>query len=164
VRRGDYYHSVGLHNNAVTNYELAMQHGGDTSSLRRKFAYLYCDIYQTSAAANQVSAAMESLRKAEAHFESVNNLGAFDYYNLACTRSLLSALIGRESSKSSPDNQAEHRKYADKAIGALHIAVRAGYKDTFHMKRDPDLDTLRSRPDFQLLMMDVSFPSDPFVP
>jgi hypothetical protein len=30
------------------------------------------------------------------------------------------------------------------------------------MNRDPDLDPLRARPDFQVLMADFSFPSDPF--
>jgi hypothetical protein len=30
------------------------------------------------------------------------------------------------------------------------------------MNRDPDLDPLRSRPDFQLLMMDLAMPAEPF--
>jgi hypothetical protein len=30
------------------------------------------------------------------------------------------------------------------------------------MKRDPDLDPLRARPDFQALMMDLEFPPDLF--
>jgi hypothetical protein len=29
------------------------------------------------------------------------------------------------------------------------------------MKRDPDLDPLRARPDFQTLLMDLKFPSKP---
>ena len=31
-------------------------------------------------------------------------------------------------------------------------AVNAGYKDTAHMKKDPDLDPLRGREDFTKLM------------
>ena len=30
------------------------------------------------------------------------------------------------------------------------------------MRRDTDLDPLRSRPDFQVLMMDLEFPEEPF--
>jgi hypothetical protein len=30
------------------------------------------------------------------------------------------------------------------------------------MRTDPDLDPLRSHPDFQLLMMDLAFPDDAF--
>jgi hypothetical protein len=30
------------------------------------------------------------------------------------------------------------------------------------MQRDPDLDALRSRTDFRLLMMDLVFPGEPF--
>ncbi len=32
------------------------------------------------------------------------------------------------------------------------------------MRRDADLDPLRSRPDFQMLMMDPAFPDEPFAP
>jgi hypothetical protein len=44
----------------------------------------------------------------------------------------------------------------------LHRAVNAGYRNVALMRRDSDLDSLRSRPDFQLLMMDLAFPDDPF--
>jgi hypothetical protein len=30
------------------------------------------------------------------------------------------------------------------------------------MRTDPDLDPLRSRPDFQLLLMDLAMPAEPF--
>ena len=30
------------------------------------------------------------------------------------------------------------------------------------LKTDPDFDSLRSRPDFQALLMDLAFPADPF--
>jgi hypothetical protein len=39
-----------------------------------------------------------------------------------------------------------------------------GYRNVAVMQMDHDLDPLRSRPDFQLLMMDLEFPDDPFAP
>jgi hypothetical protein len=30
------------------------------------------------------------------------------------------------------------------------------------MRNDADLDPIRSRPNFQLLMMDLAFPADPY--
>jgi hypothetical protein len=44
----------------------------------------------------------------------------------------------------------------------LHRAVARGYRNVALMRRDSDLDPLRSRPDFQLLMMDLAMPDDPF--
>jgi hypothetical protein len=44
----------------------------------------------------------------------------------------------------------------------LHRAVAAGYKNVRLMQKDSDLDPLRPRADFQLLMMDLSMPDDPF--
>jgi hypothetical protein len=45
---------------------------------------------------------------------------------------------------------------------AMRLAVATGFDNVGHMGRDPDLDPLRSRPDFQALMMDLAFPADPF--
>jgi hypothetical protein len=47
----------------------------------------------------------------------------------------------------------------------LRAAVAAGSLDFAHVQVDTDLDALRSRPDFQLLIMDMmdrAMPSDPF--
>jgi hypothetical protein len=45
---------------------------------------------------------------------------------------------------------------------ALHKARAAGDPNLSLIKTDADLDPIRSRPDFQLLMMDLAFPADPF--
>jgi serine/threonine-protein kinase len=44
----------------------------------------------------------------------------------------------------------------------LHRAIARGYRNVALMRKDPVLDPLRSRSDFQLLMMDLEFPDDPF--
>jgi hypothetical protein len=44
----------------------------------------------------------------------------------------------------------------------LHEAVAAGFRDLPHMRTDTDLDPLRIRLDFQLLMMDLAMPDDAF--
>jgi serine/threonine-protein kinase len=56
----------------------------------------------------------------------------------------------------------EGRTAAEQAMQWLYRAVARGYRNVALMQRDPDLDPLRSRPDFQLLMMDLEFPDDPF--
>jgi hypothetical protein len=57
---------------------------------------------------------------------------------------------------------AEGKAESERAMHVLRQAVAAGYRDLTWMRIDTDLDPLRSRPDFQLLMMDLAFPSDPF--
>jgi tetratricopeptide (TPR) repeat protein len=53
-------------------------------------------------------------------------------YNLACSL----ALAGR----------------SDEAINSLSKAILLGYDDLDHMEVDPDLDSLRERPDFRELL------------
>lgn len=53
-------------------------------------------------------------------------------YNLACSL----ALAGRP----------------DEAISSLSKAILLGYDDLAHMEVDPDLDSLRERPDFRALL------------
>jgi hypothetical protein len=46
--------------------------------------------------------------------------------------------------------------------GELRRALERGYRNVNLIRKDPDLDPLRSRPDFQALLLDLSFPADPF--
>ena len=65
----------------------------------------------------------------------------------------LSVLAGRMGS---PD-------LADRAVVMLRRSVADHGYDLDELSPDPALDPLRSRPDFQLLMLDLRFPADPFV-
>ena len=55
---------------------------------------------------------------------------------------------------------------AQKAMDWVKKAVAAGFNTPRHLariKQDPDLDPLRHRPDFRLLMMDLAMPAEPFI-
>jgi tetratricopeptide (TPR) repeat protein len=73
-------------------------------------------------------------------------------YNLVCTESLLSGLA----------KGSERDAYAVRAVATLRRTVAAGFRDVNSLRTDSDLDPLRSRPDFQTLLLDVAFPADPF--
>ena len=48
------------------------------------------------------------------------------------------------------------------AIERLRVAIRRGYRNLLEYRRDPSFDPIRSRPEFQGLLLDLSFPADPF--
>jgi serine/threonine-protein kinase len=72
---------------------------------------------------------------------------------------LIATLAGRSDSHITP---AEGSTQFDRAMVDLLRAVADGYRDLAFLRTTTDLDPLRSRPDFQLLMMDLEFPDDPF--
>jgi serine/threonine-protein kinase len=72
--------------------------------------------------------------------------------SLAGGYAMLSTLVGPE----------ERRTYADRAMAMLRRALSTGRHDVAELQSDPDLGALRSRSDFQLLMMDLAFPAEPF--
>jgi tetratricopeptide (TPR) repeat protein/tRNA A-37 threonylcarbamoyl transferase component Bud32 len=89
------------------------------------------------------------------------NPSAEDLYTLTCSHALLSALAHKSDSGLSAT---EGRGEADSAMVALRRAVDAGWRDVSAARHDSDLGPIRSRPDFRLLMLDLEFPADPFVP
>jgi serine/threonine-protein kinase len=52
--------------------------------------------------------------------------------------------------------------YLDAAIETLRRAVAAGFRDARLLAEDAALASLRLRPDFQAIAMDLAFPADPF--
>jgi hypothetical protein len=81
-------------------------------------------------------------------------------YNLACIHSRLGTLAASELTGEAARAQAD--VHADRAIAALRRAVAAGYRQIKVIRKDPDLAPLRSRDDFQLILLDAAFPDDPF--
>jgi hypothetical protein len=102
--------------------------------------------------------AASALRQAVEIMEQLPRPTSGDRYDLACYHALLSGALDRPNSGSSA---AESRTSAQRAMRRLREAVAAGYRDLPHMRIDHDLDPLRSRLDFQLLMMDLAMPDDP---
>jgi hypothetical protein len=85
--------------------------------------------------------------------ERLPTLEPTDRYNLACGHAQLAGIAALpRSGMTAAEGQAE----AERAIEWLHRAADAGYRNVALMRRDADLEPLRSRPDFQLLMMDLS--------
>jgi hypothetical protein len=78
-------------------------------------------------------------------------------HDLACSHILWSA-AGREGAIGPAEREARTRR----AIAVLRRAVMAGHADLVQVRRDPVLDPLRRRRDFEEMILDLSFPADPF--
>ena len=78
-------------------------------------------------------------------------------HDLACSHILWSA-AGREGAIGPAEREARTRR----AIAVLRRAITAGHADLMQVRRDPVLDPLRRRRDFEEMILDLSFPADPF--
>jgi tetratricopeptide (TPR) repeat protein len=102
--------------------------------------------------------AAAAFHRALSLLEQLPALKPIDHYDLGCVHANLASIAALPGSGMTA---AEGLAEADRAMQWLHRAVARGYRNVALMRRDHDLDPLRSRPDFQLLMMDLEFPDDP---
>jgi tetratricopeptide (TPR) repeat protein len=109
--------------------------------------------------AGQPGQAAALFREVVARLDTRTDLKPFDLYAMACCRSLLSGLPLAPGSEL---NAADLRGQADAAMVLLRRAAEAGRLVPGKLRVDTDLDPLRGRDDFRLLMMDLALPAEPF--
>jgi serine/threonine-protein kinase len=113
----------------------------------------------TQFAAGRVSEAVASWQRAVTIGENLRSPYDESFYYLAGCHAFLGAAAGLPGSGlSAEDGPVE----LGRAMDALRRAIATGYRDVNWMRLDLDLDPLRSRPDFQGLLLDLAFPADPF--
>jgi tetratricopeptide (TPR) repeat protein/tRNA A-37 threonylcarbamoyl transferase component Bud32 len=78
-----------------------------------------------------------------------------DAYYAACGLSLCVGGVAKHDKLDAKQRQAAAQFYADAAMKLLREAVSKGYKEVRLIKRDPDLDPLRQREDFQKLVAEL---------
>jgi hypothetical protein len=66
------------------------------------------------------------------------------------------ALAGTDAQLSAGQRREAVQEYAGRAVERLREAVRRGYKDLAFLRKDPGLDVLRSRADFQKLLAELA--------
>ncbi len=110
-------------------------------------------------AAGDLAGALADARQALALFEGLPSRSDVEWYEMACVRSALAALAGRGAPGTSA---VEAEPEAARAMDLLRKAVAEGYRNTAAIRTESALEPLRSRPEFRLLMDDLTFPADPF--
>ena len=78
-----------------------------------------------------------------------------DLYNAACFLSCCVPLAEQDDQLPEAQRKPLAQTYADRAMTILRQAVQNGYKDVDHLKKDTDLDPLRSCADFRKLIADL---------
>jgi eukaryotic-like serine/threonine-protein kinase len=99
-------------------------------------------------------------RRSLALLERLKRPTAANLYDVACCHSLISALATQPGSGLSPEEGLAEAEYA---VAGVRRAFDAGFEELDWVRTgDPDLKPIRSRPDFRLLIMDMSMPIEPF--
>jgi serine/threonine-protein kinase len=78
-----------------------------------------------------------------------------ELYGVAGELALCLPLVGKEPAALTAAEQAERDGFAAEAMAALRQAVAHGFRDVERVRKDPDLEPLRSRDDFRKLVDDL---------
>jgi serine/threonine protein kinase/predicted Zn-dependent protease len=117
------------------------------SRFARELAATHLGLGALAIATGKSNEGLQALQKATEILEKMPRPGVLDLYTLAGVYAQRSACPVQE--------QAERRRFADKAMAALRKAVGAGYHYKAVLKRDHNLEPLRSRQDFQTLLAEL---------
>jgi tetratricopeptide (TPR) repeat protein len=111
-------------------------------------------------ASGQPAAAVTHYRRSLSVLEDLKSPTPTDVYDMACCHALIAGMAREPSSGLTP---ADYRPEAERAVAGVREAFSRGYNNLDWVRRnDPDLKPIRQRPDFQMLIMDLEFPVEPF--
>jgi serine/threonine-protein kinase len=102
--------------------------------------------------------ALAMLRKSAALLETSDEVNSL--YNRACFLALASTVADPAEGPAAE----RRRRDADQAVATIRRAIEMGFAESNTLRTDPDFDSIRARPDFQALVMDLAFPADPLAP
>jgi serine/threonine-protein kinase len=146
---------------APINEKITRQYPSNLA-LRLRGAYIHNRIGQLHRAAGRDVEATRSFEQALSLLEAAMEDRWTTLYQQACTQSLWCQLISLVRSELSDEERARRDRYADRAIAALRSLIDGGFRSAELIASDPDFEFVRSREDFQLLLMDLAFPAEPF--
>ncbi len=147
---------------ALERFERLTSEHPDIVPLQSQFALSLGHVGSMHQALGHRDAARRALERSCLLLENHPQPEPVDLYNLACYRAHLAVLADIGAVGPLSQGRDLGHQEAEAAMTALRRAIAAGYKNLADMIRDPDLDPLRSRSDFQLLMMDLAMPAVPF--
>jgi tetratricopeptide (TPR) repeat protein len=118
----------------------------------------YSNLAKVQVTQGRPAEAAASVRESQRHWPATKD----QLFDVACTLAQCVSLVRRDNVVPTAEEEAERRRYAEMAMGALRQAVSYGKTDLALIQREPALDPLRSRVDFRAMLMDLAFPAVPF--
>jgi serine/threonine-protein kinase len=144
---------------AIDLFEALGREVPSMSIYRMKAGWGYGALGKVRLRAGASGEGLAMLRKAVAILEP--SVEPWDLYNQACFLALASTVRDPAEGPTAADRQ---RRDAERAVARIRRVTEMGFANSDVLENDPDPDSLRSRPDFQALVMDVAFPAEPFAP
>jgi serine/threonine-protein kinase len=113
-------------------------------------------------ASGDLAGALRAYERSRLLTEQMPVLYSYYHFHLARVHARVSALAARQGPSPGLGDAGAPDAHAAKAVDELQRALAAHYEVPSRIRTEPDLHSLRSRPDFQRLLLDLAFPSDPF--
>jgi tetratricopeptide (TPR) repeat protein len=133
----------------------------EVAAYRASLGETYMRLGQVRCDMDQLAESATAFRHACALYGETKRPEPQHMFLMACCHAGLAGLAGRPGAEVSA---AEGIAQAERAMAVLRHAVAAGYRNPDAYKTESGLDPLRSRADFQTLIMDLLMPAQPFVP
>ncbi|HMF13999.1 MAG TPA: thioredoxin fold domain-containing protein, partial [Gemmataceae bacterium] len=103
----------------------------------------------------QPSEAFHSYQESRAILEKFKQPTAEDLFDLASARAACGMLAGQGKAELTPKEKEQRDGETKSALDTLGKAVVAGFRDVDRVRKDPELDDLRSQPGFKAVLNDL---------
>ena len=130
-----------------------------TPPISFNYAYIYRGLGKVLLLEGKNADAVGALQKAVQIGENQPGDKPYCLYELACARALLSFVVGAGRADLTGTERETKNRDAEEAMKSLREAVAAGWENARWMKSDPDLESIRSRDDFQALIAQLELKS-----
>jgi eukaryotic-like serine/threonine-protein kinase len=124
-------------------------------------ASIHRGIGKARAKQGNTALALQSLHEAIVLGERITAEDILYTYDLACGLALYGEIVGQDRSGPEKNSTGNSQHYSDKAMEVLRQAVDRGWREADWTERDPELRSLRARPDFQALLATMRQTSRP---
>jgi hypothetical protein len=143
---------------AISIRESLIKELPEVVSYRRRIGECWLRSGQVRLAAGDLASAVADWRRAIAFYESLPARGGETAMFETGCHAMLARVAG---SAGAGVSASEGSSEAERAMAILRRIVGEGYH-TLELLNESCLEPLHARPDFQLLMMDIAFPIEPF--
>jgi tetratricopeptide (TPR) repeat protein/tRNA A-37 threonylcarbamoyl transferase component Bud32 len=144
---------------AVTQLEAALKLARDDWRLRQELYDARLTLTEALARLGDYAAAAEAVDAADKVFGKIRPAGGpvprRAGQRVAAVLGRCAALVRDDAKKPEAARKELAQAYADQAMVWLRQAVKDGFRDAAHLRRNEDFQSLRGRPDFQELLADM---------